>query len=96
MFSKKQLGYDFSFDIWSLGIFMYELVVGDPPFGYNDSTIEEMNALIQRGEIDMKEYFSKDFINLLNRLLERDVKLRITVDEIPKHPFFKKIDWTKL
>ena len=46
MFNKNNKGYDLSFDVWSFGIFMYELVVGEPPFGYNDSTIEEMNAVI--------------------------------------------------
>jgi serine/threonine protein kinase len=31
---NAEAGYDCSFDIWSFGIFLYELVVGDPPFGH--------------------------------------------------------------
>ena len=47
MFVKNKtgdVGYDFSFDIWSFGIFMYELVVGEPPFGRADSTLEDMKT----------------------------------------------------
>ena len=89
-------GYDFSFDMWSFGIFMYELVVGDPPFGHAESTIEEMKNTIMRGEADIRDYFSKDFKNLIERLLEIDVLRRLKIDDVIKHPFFKKIDFTKL
>jgi cell cycle protein kinase DBF2/cell cycle protein kinase DBF20 len=30
---NDQLGYDFTFDLWSLGCCLYEIVVGYPPFG---------------------------------------------------------------
>mmetsp|Transcript_27851 Transcript_27851/g.42132 ORF Transcript_27851/g.42132 Transcript_27851/m.42132 type:complete len:86 (+) Transcript_27851:521-778(+) len=32
---KKEAGYDFSVDVWSLGCCLYEIVVGQPPFPYS-------------------------------------------------------------
>jgi serine/threonine protein kinase len=31
-------GYDESFDIWSFGCVMYEIVAGEPPFGGQNET----------------------------------------------------------
>lgn len=45
------------------------------------------------GEIMMKDYFSKDFTSLLDRLLDRNENTRATIDQVKVHPFFKKIDW---
>jgi serine/threonine protein kinase len=44
----------------------------------------------------MKDYFSKDFIDLLHGLLEKDVKKRFNIDDVLCHPFFKKVDWDKI
>lgn len=38
----KANGYSYSFDVWSFGCVLYEVVVGRPPFGQADSGYEEM------------------------------------------------------
>jgi serine/threonine protein kinase len=47
--------------MWSFGIFLYELVVGQPPFGSHDSDLDQMRTTLMRDEIRAKDYFSKDF-----------------------------------
>jgi serine/threonine protein kinase len=41
----------------------------------------------------MKPYFSKEFVSLLNGLLEPNVKRRMSLEEVKVHPFFKSVNW---
>jgi len=41
----------------------------------------------------MKPYFSKDFVSLLNGLLEPNVRRRMTLAGAKAHPFFKSVKW---
>jgi len=65
-------GYNFSFDIWSLGCCFYEMVVGQPPFGQNGNVDEDLQNEIKNKDIKMKDYFSTDFSRLLFDLLNRN------------------------
>ena len=49
-----------------------------------------------RQEADMKDYFSNNFKDLLEQLLNKNAKTRINIDGVIAHPFFKKIDFQKL
>ena len=78
--------------MWSFGIFLYELVVGQPPFGNHDSDLDCMRRTLLQDEIRTKAYFSKDFEDLIFGLLEKDVNKRLKIDDVFMHPFFKKIN----
>ncbi|KAL0966249.1 hypothetical protein UPYG_G00292890 [Umbra pygmaea] len=85
-------------DWWSVGVFLYEMLVGDTPF-YADSLVgtyskimNHKNALVFPEDSDI----SKDAKNLICAFLtDREVRLgRNGVDEIKRHPFFKNDQWT--
>ncbi|KAJ8337355.1 hypothetical protein SKAU_G00385750 [Synaphobranchus kaupii] len=85
-------------DWWSVGVFLYEMLVGDTPF-YADSLVgtysKIMNHKIALTFPDDSE-ISKDAKNLICAFLtDREVRLgRNGVDEIKRHPFFKNDQWT--
>ncbi|XP_067240150.1 rho-associated protein kinase 2b isoform X2 [Chanodichthys erythropterus] len=85
-------------DWWSVGVFIYELLVGDTPFyaeslvGTYGKIMDHKNCLTFPDDIEL----SKDAKDLICAFLtDREVRLgRTGVDEIKCHPFFKNDQWT--
>ena len=97
-------GHDHTLDWWALGILMYEMIIGIPPF-YNKNK-HQMYYFIQHAPIrwpDKEKHglsVSEEAKDLISRLLEKDRKQRLgqknDIDEVLGHPFFKDIDREKL
>lgn len=87
-------GYDKSVDWWALGIFTYELLYMDVPFG---GDIYKLNKLAKEPIIypNKKSLESNDFID---RLLHYNVNERLNNYNIRNHKWFlnKKFNWNKL
>ncbi|XP_044025873.1 rho-associated protein kinase 2-like isoform X4 [Siniperca chuatsi] len=85
-------------DWWSVGVFIYELLVGETPFyaeslvGTYGKIMNHKNTLIFPDDVEMSSD-AKDLICAF--LTDREVRLgRTGVDEIKCHPFFKNNQWT--
>ncbi|XP_047429853.1 rho-associated protein kinase 1-like isoform X2 [Mugil cephalus] len=85
-------------DWWSVGVFIFELLVGETPFyaeslvGTYGKIMNHKNSLVFPDDIEM----SQNAKNLICAFLtDRKVRLgRTGVDEIKCHPFFKNDQWT--
>uniref|UniRef100_A0A3Q3G3M5 Rho-associated protein kinase 2 n=1 Tax=Labrus bergylta TaxID=56723 RepID=A0A3Q3G3M5_9LABR len=85
-------------DWWSVGVFIFELFVGETPFyaeslvGTYGKIMNHKNMLVFPDDVEMSQN-AKDLICAF--LTDRKVRLgRTGVDEIKSHPFFKNNQWT--
>ncbi|CAG0892869.1 unnamed protein product [Cyprideis torosa] len=94
-------GHDKAVDYWSLGVFMYELLSGAPPFTSSDPM--KTYNIILRGidSINFPRYMSRNSIALIRKLCRDSPAERLGlgrqgVGEIRKHKFFTGFDWDGL
>lgn len=90
-------------DWWSLGVIIYEFIVGIPPF--NDDSVDAIfeNITVKRmewPEIGYEENcMTPEAKDLIDRLLDLDQEKRIGIhgiEDFKCHPFFKNINWDAL
>lgn len=96
-------GHDYTVDWWALGILIYEMIVGIPPFFHKNK--HKMYHFIKESKVNFpdperhKISVSEDAKDLIVNLLHKDKKKRLGangIDEILKHPWFRTLDIEKL
>ncbi|ORY38812.1 Pkinase-domain-containing protein [Rhizoclosmatium globosum] len=84
-------------DWWTLGVLIYEMIVGLPPF--YDENHSVMYERILGDELKFPDYMGTAVMDLLKKLLNRDPAQRLGANgaqELKSHPFFAEINWQKL
>ncbi|KAI6843498.1 serine/threonine protein kinase-like protein [Hortaea werneckii] len=92
-------GYTKAVDWWTLGVLLYEMLTGLPPF-YDENTNDMYRKILAEPlHFPGPEIVPPAARDLLTRLLDRDATRRLGsngASEIKAHPFFHSIDWRKL
>ena len=92
-------GYNKTVDWWTLGVLLYEMLTGLPPF-YDENTNEMYRKILSEPlHFPGPEVVPPAAKDLLTKLLNRDPQQRLGANgaaEIKAHPFFHAIDWRKL
>ncbi|KAF3939953.1 hypothetical protein ABW19_dt0207625 [Dactylella cylindrospora] len=90
LFGKEE-GHSFEVDLWSLGIILYAMLVGKPPFQSGD--VKEIYQKIKIATFSYPanppQHISAEAKDLIQSLLSPDPRNRPTIDEIAEHTFFK-------
>lgn len=86
-------------DWWTLGILIYEMIVGYPPFVDEDPM--GIYQKILSGKIVFPKLFDKNAKTLVKKLLTADLgkrygNLKNGVEDIKQHKWFKDINWNDL
>lgn len=83
--------YDEKIDIWSLGIILYELFYGKPPF-FTDS-IYKLIQMIVNDTIAWPGKISDDFKDFLLLMLQKDPVHRASCGQLLQHPFITNVSF---
>lgn len=81
-------------DVYQVGVVLYEMLVGIPPY-YNDN-IKVLYQNIEKGKLKIPKYLSTEAKKCLLKMLHRNPNKRPTLESIVHDPFFSGIKWNKL
>lgn len=92
-------GYSHAVDWYAVGIFMYELMYGRPPFMAQDPY--QIFEMILHQKLKFPVGFDKAAKSLIKHLTAHDLSKRFGnlvngVDDIKKHRYFTDFDWKAL
>ncbi|KAI1122601.1 kinase-like protein [Nemania abortiva] len=79
--------YDEKVDLWSLGVLMYEFLVGEAPF---EDTPVMTTRRIAKGDMKIPPYVSVEARDLIKKLLVVDPGGRLPLQEVQQHPWIVK------
>lgn len=87
----KEQRYTSSVDVWSAGVLLYWMCVGQLPFV--DDNLQNVLQKIIYADPHYPSYLSQSLKDLLKKMLIKDPEHRITIEKIKEHPWFSQFEY---
>ncbi|CAI8602046.1 unnamed protein product [Vicia faba] len=84
----REQPYNHTVDLWSLGVILYELFVGQPPF-YTNSVYALIRHIV-KDPVKYPDSMTPNFKSFLKGLLNKAPESRLTWPALLEHPFVKE------
>ncbi|KAG2770652.1 hypothetical protein Pcac1_g18263 [Phytophthora cactorum] len=89
-------GHGKSVDWWALGVLIYEMLAGYPPF-YDENPFGIYQKILD-GKVDFPKHIESKAKDLIKKLLSQDRTKRLGClrggsEDVKKHKYFGKVDW---
>lgn len=81
-------GHSFEVDIWSMGVILYTLLIGKPPYESKDVKSTYQRILANKYSFPTHIYISEHSRDLISSLLQLCPTKRPSLQQIASHPFF--------
>ena len=89
---QKSENYDaFKVDVWSAGVVLYQLAVGDNPFSLDDENHSVSKEKIMKGDINKNERYLSlplELQDLIENMIKVDQTERYSIEQCLKHEYF--------
>ncbi len=88
----KRQPYNEKVDIWGIGVLIFELVVGYPPFcsNFNEDRFNNIKKCkIEWPSSDEDNFFDNEVKDLISKILKVNPDERLSLEEIENHPWLK-------
>ncbi|XP_072929586.1 protein kinase C isoform X2 [Epargyreus clarus] len=90
--------YGASVDWWALGVLLYEMLAGQPPFEADNE--DDLFESILHDDVLYPVWLSKDAVSILKGFMTKNPQRRLGVaggeESIQAHAFFRDVDWPAL
>ncbi|KAI3365120.1 hypothetical protein L3Q82_010233, partial [Scortum barcoo] len=97
----QELEYGASVDWWALGVLMYEMMAGQPPFEADNE--DDLFESILHDDVLYPVWLSKEAVSILRAFMTKNPAKRLGCvvsqgceEAIKTHAFFREIDWVLL
>ncbi|XP_054898663.1 protein kinase C epsilon type isoform X2 [Poeciliopsis prolifica] len=97
----QELEYGASVDWWALGVLMYEMMAGQPPFEADNE--DDLFESILHDDVLYPVWLSKEAVSILRSFMTKNPAKRLGCvltqgceEAIKAHSFFREIDWVLL
>jgi len=97
----QELDYGASVDWWALGVLMYEMMAGQPPFEADNE--DDLFESILHDDVLYPVWLSKEAVSILKGFMQKNVNKRLGCvknhggeEAIKHHPFFRDVKWKDL
>jgi polo-like kinase 1 len=87
---ESNLGHSFEVDVWSLGIMIFTMLVGKPPFQSNEPRVTYNKIRAGLFSFPPALNLSEAVKDLVNKILVLNPKERLSLDQISAHDFLNK------